>query len=82
MKVRVKVVYYINGAVKTDVLIGTDATVQRQGDSVDVMFPHDDGVYELTGNKSNEGEGGVGFVNYRRCDKFTRQRVDISTELS
>lgn len=79
---RVKIVYYVNGSVKTDILVGTDPTVQRRGKGVEVMFPHGDGRFEVTGNKSNEGDGGVGFVNYRVCDKFTRLSLAATAEVS
>lgn len=73
MKIKVTVVYTLDGAMKTDVLVGTNVTLQRRGDSLDVGFPYRDGRYE---HPTGTGGLGLDWVNYRHCDKVTRELME------
>lgn len=77
---KIKVMYTINGAVKDDVLLGTEVSIQRNESAVHVQFPNGDGTYLRRFSKAVlDRSGKVSWVSYADCDRVERSKVESDT---
>lgn len=80
MKVQVNVVYVVNGTTKVDVLVGTDPSIQQQGNRVGINFPHGDGTYVQEFFRAPEPKGhGLSWVGYGHGEKVEKLILEMDT---